>query len=204
MELVLTMKNCGNQGFIVLSRRLLIQMFAEMRGKWHSESQAYVYLLMAACFADQGENPESLKRGELFFSGRELSLRFAWSRRHVNRFIGELAQNGVVEVVKLQNCSKLRLLHYDTLCRMRVKRGADGNRKSVGDEMFEVFWEQYHDLTQQPPLDIAAARKAWGKLTLTEREEALRNIEMYICMLPSIDRARTALKYLQMKSFILN
>lgn len=39
----------------------------------------------------------------------------------MNHFIGELEQNGVVEVMKVQNCSKLRLLHYDTLCRMRVK-----------------------------------------------------------------------------------
>ena len=182
------MKNPGNLGFLVLSRRLLTQMFAEMYGKWHSDSQAYVYLLMAACFTDQGDTPGCLKRGELFFSGRELSLRFAWSRRHVNH----------------QNCSKLRLLHYDTLCRMRVKNGADGRRRSAGDEMFEVFWEQYHDMTQQPALDIEAARKAWGKLTLAEREEAVGNIEMYLCMLPSIDRARTALKYLQMKSFVLN
>lgn len=115
------MKNPGNLGFLVLSRRLLTQMFAEMYGKWHSDSQAYVYLLMAACFTDQGDTPGCLKRGELFFSGRELSLRFAWSRRHVNHFIGELERNGVVEVMKVQNCSKLRLLHYDTLCRMRVK-----------------------------------------------------------------------------------
>lgn len=78
------MKNPGNLGFLVLSRRLLTQMFAEMYGKWHSDSQAYVYLLMAACFTDQGDTPGCLKRGELFFSGRELSLRFAWSRRHVN------------------------------------------------------------------------------------------------------------------------
>ena len=106
------MKNPGNLGFLVLSRRLLTQMFAEMYGKWHSDSQAYVYLLMAACFTDQGDTPGCLKRGELFFSGRELSLRFAWSRRHVNHFIGELEQNGVVEVMKVQNCSKLRLLHY--------------------------------------------------------------------------------------------
>ena len=157
------MKNPGNLGFLVLSRRLLTQMFAEMYGKWHSDSQAYVYLLMAACFTDQGDTPGCLKRGELFFSGRELSLRFAWSRRHVNHFIGELEQNGVVEVMKVQNCSKLRLLHYDTLCRMRVKNGADGRRRSAGDEMFEVFWEQYHDMTRQPALDIEAARK--GNLT---------------------------------------
>lgn len=162
MEVITTMKNPGNLGFLVLSRRLLTQMFAEMYGKWHSDSQAYVYLLMAACFTDQGDTPGCLKRGELFFSGRELSLRFAWSRRHVNHFIGELEQNGVVEVMKVQNCSKLRLLHYDTLCRMRVKNGADGRRRSAGDEMFEVFWEQYHDMTQQPALDIEAARKAWG------------------------------------------
>jgi len=133
------MKNPGNLGFLVLSRRLLTQMFAEMYGKWHSDSQAYVYLLMAACFTDQGDTPGCLKRGELFFSGRELSLRFGWSRRHVAHFIGELEQNGVVEVMKVQNCSKLRLLHYDALCRMRVKNGADGRRRSAGDEMFEVF-----------------------------------------------------------------
>ena len=48
MEVITTMKNPGNQGFLVLSRRLLTQMFAEMYGKWHSDSQAYVYLLMAA------------------------------------------------------------------------------------------------------------------------------------------------------------
>ena len=95
MEVITTMKNPGNLGFLVLSRRLLTQMFAEMYGKWHSDSQAYVYLLMAACFTDQGDTPGCLKRGELFFSGRELSLRFAWSRRHVNHFIGELEQNGV-------------------------------------------------------------------------------------------------------------
>ena len=88
MEVITTMKNPGNLGFLVLSRRLLTQMFAEMYGKWHSDSQAYVYLLMAACFTDQGDTPGCLKRGELFFSGRELSLRFAWSRRHVNHFIG--------------------------------------------------------------------------------------------------------------------
>lgn len=157
------MKNPGNLGFLVLSRRLLTQMFAEMYGKWHSDSQAYVYLLMAACFTDQGDTPGCLKRGELFFSGRELSLRFAWSRRHVNHFIGELEQNGVVEVMKVQNCSKLRLLHYDTLCRMRVKNGADGRRRSAGDEMFEVFWEQYHDMTQQPALDIEAGTQGVGE-----------------------------------------
>lgn len=200
----MTMKNPGNLGFLVLSRRLLAQMFTEMYGKWHTESQAYVYLLMTACFSDQGDGPECLKRGELTFSARELSLRFGWSRKHVAHFIGELEQNGVVAVVKQQNCSKLQLLHYDTLCRMRVKKGADGKRRSVGDELFKVFWEQYHDMTQQPALDIEAARKAWGKLTLTEREEAVGNIEMYLCMLPSINRARTALKYLQMKSFVLN
>ena len=54
MEVITTMKNPGNLGFLVLSRRLLTQMFAEMYGKWHSDSQAYVYLLMAACFTDQG------------------------------------------------------------------------------------------------------------------------------------------------------
>lgn len=42
MDFVLTMKNPGNLGFLVLSRRLLTQMFAEMYGKWHSDSQAYV------------------------------------------------------------------------------------------------------------------------------------------------------------------
>ena len=44
MEVITTMKNPGNLGFLVLSRRLLTQMFAEMYGKWHSDSQAYVYL----------------------------------------------------------------------------------------------------------------------------------------------------------------
>ena len=204
MEVITTMKNPGNLGFLVLSRRLLTQMFAEMYGKWHSDSQAYVYLLMAACFTDQGDTPGCLKRGELFFSGRELSLRFAWSRRHVNHFIGELEQNGVVEVMKVQNCSKLRLLHYDTLCRMRVKNGADGRRRERGrrDVRGVLGTVSRHDAAACPR--HRAARKAWGKLTLAEREEAVGNIEMYLCMLPSIDRARTALKYLQMKSFVLN
>lgn len=122
----------------------------------------------------------------------------------MNHFIGELEQNGVVEVMKVQNCSKLRLLHYDTLCRMRVKNGADGRRRSAGDEMFEVFsgTVSRHDAAACPRHRGGA--QGVGKLTLTEREEAVGNIEMYLCMLPSIDRARTALKYLQMKSFVLN
>ena len=42
----------------------------------------------------------------------------------------------------------------------------DGGREgagSAGDEMFEVFWEQYHDMTQQPALDIEAARQGVGE-----------------------------------------
>ena len=175
-----------------------------MYGKWHSDSQAYVYLLMAACFTDQGDTPGCLKRGELFFSGRELSLRFAWSRRHVNHFIGELEQNGVVEVMKVQNCSKLRLLHYDTAVphageKRCGRKAQERGRRDVRGVLGTV---SRHDAAAC--LDIEAARKAWGKLTLAEREEAVGNIEMYLCMLPSIDRARTALKYLQMKSFVLN
>lgn len=194
----------GKQGFMALSRRLLNTMFDEMYGRMHTEAEAYVYLLMKACFSDQGEGPGELKRGEMVYSVRELSMRFGWSKRKVIRFLARLRLEGVVSTVRTAHGSKLKLLYYEELCHLKVSRKSGERPKNLTDESFDVFWEQYHALTQQPALDIEAARKAWGKLTLTEREEAIGNMEMYLCLLPSIDRARSALNYLLMKSFVIN
>lgn len=194
----------GKQGFMALSRRLLNTMFDEMYGKTHTDAEAYVYLLMKACFSDQGEGPEELKRGEMEYSLHELSLRFGWSRGRARRFIARLELEGVVSTAHTTHGSKLKLLYYEELCHLKVSRKSGERPKSLTDESFDVFWEQYHALTQQPALDIEAARKAWGKLTLAEREEAIGNMEMYLCLLPSIDRARSALNYLLMKSFVIN
>lgn len=160
-------------------------MFDEMYGKMHTDAEAYVYLLMKACFSDQGEGPEELKRGEMEYSLRELSLRFGWSKRKVIRFITRLELEGVVSTAHTTHGSKLKLLYYEELCHLKVSRKSGERPKSRTDESFDVFWEQYHALTQQPALDIEAARKAWGKLTLA-------------------DRARSALNYLLMKSFVIN
>lgn len=189
---------------MALSRRLLNTMFDEMYGRMHTEAEAYVYLLMKACFSDQGEGPGELKRGEMVYSVRELSMRFGWSKRKVIRFLARLRLEGVVSTACTAHGSKLKLLYYEELCHLKVSRKSGERPKNLTDESFDVFWEQYHALTQQPALDIEAARKAWGKLTLTEREEAIGNMEMYLCLLPSIDRARSALNYLLMKSFVIN
>lgn len=194
----------GKQGFMALSRRLLNTMFDEMYGRMHTEAEAYVYLLMKACFSDQGEGPGELKRGEMVYSVRELSMRFGWSKRKVIRFLARLRLEGVVSTARTAHGSKLKLLYYEELCHLKVSRKSGERPKSRTDESFDVFWEQYHALTQQPALDIEAARKAWGKLTLAVREEAIGNMEMYLCLLPSIDRARSALNYLLMKSFVIN
>ena len=194
----------GKQGFMALSRRLLNTMFDEMYGRMHTEAEAYVYLLMKACFSDQGEGPGGLKRGEMVYSVRELSMRFGWSKRKVIRFLARLRLEGVVSTARTAHGSKLKLLYYEELCHLKVSRKSGERPKNLTDESFDVFWEQYHALTQQPALDIEAARKAWGKLTLAEREEAIGNMEMYLCLLPSIDRARSALNYLLMKSFVIN
>lgn len=194
----------GKQGFMALSRRLLNTMFDEMYGRMHTEAEAYVYLLMKACFSNQGEGPGELKRGEMVYSVRELSMRFGWSKRKVIRFLARLRLEGVVSTARTAHGSKLKLLYYEELCHLKVSRKSGERPKNRTDESFDVFWEQYHALTQQPALDIEAARKAWGKLTLAEREEAIGNMEMYLCLLPSIDRARSALNYLLMKSFVIN
>lgn len=189
---------------MALSRRLLNTMFDEMYGRMHTEAEAYVYLLMKACFSDQGEGPGELKRGEMVYSVRELSMRFGWSRGRMRRFLARLELEGVVSTARTAHGSKLKLLYYEELCHLKVSRKSGERPKNLTDESFDVFWEQYHALTQQPAVDIEATRKAWGKLTLSEREEAIGNMEMYLCLLPSIDRARSALNYLLMKSFVIN
>ena len=189
---------------MALSRRLLNTMFDEMYGRMHTDAEAYVYLLMKACFSDQGEGPGKLKRGEMVYSSRELSMRFGWSRGRMRRFLARLELEGVVSTAHTAHGSKLKLLYYEELCHLKVSRKSGERPKNLTDESFDVFWEQYHALTQQPAVDIEATRKAWGKLTLAEREEAIGNMEMYLCLLPSIDRARSALNYLLMMSFVIN
>lgn len=198
------LKGPGKQGFMALPRRLLNTMFDEMYGKVHTDAEAYVYLLMKACFSDQGNGPDGLKKGEMEYSLRELSMRFGWSKRRVMRFIAQLELEGVVSTAHTPHGSKLKLLYYEELCHLKVNRKSGERPKNLSDQSFDLFWTQYHELTQQPAIDIEASRKAWGKLTLSEREEAIGNMEMYLCMLPSVDRARSALNYLLMKSFVMN
>ena len=140
----------GKQGFMALSRRLLNTMFDEMYGRMHTDAEAYVYLLMKACFSDQGEGPGKLKRGEMVYSSRELSMRFGWSRGRMRRFLARLELEGVVSTAHTTHGSKLKLLYYEELCHLKVSRKSGERPKSRTDESFDVFWEQYHALTQQP------------------------------------------------------
>lgn len=198
------LRSPGNKGFLVVSRRVLEELFDEKYGSAHTEMEAYLYLLFVACYQNQGDLPQDLKRGELTCSYRDLSVRFGWSRRRVSRFFASLEEEGILTMCRQKKEIRVSLLHYDMMCQARLFRNSKGKRANVSDETFNVFWERYHELTQQPAVDIEATRRAWGKLTLFEREDAILNMEQYFVRLPSVDRARTALNYLLMKSFIMN
>jgi len=66
---------------------------------------------------------------------------------------------------------------------------------------FELFWNSYHRITEKVKTDKEAAEKYWKKLTPTEKELAINNIQRYADSVSEKQYMKKARTYLSDKNF---
>ena len=54
-----------------------------------------------------------------------------------------------------------------------ILAGCGSHKKKEKSEVFDVFWDKYHETMQKPKQYVARARREWDKLTQEEQQEIL-------------------------------
>lgn len=106
-------KNAGNQGYILMPRRLLNLLFAE-----HDDLdlfKLYAYLLLKATFVVT-DNID-LSHGELYYSLRTLSKKMGVTRYTVARMLHELEEYELIEIFHLKSEANHRASRCCTMTR---------------------------------------------------------------------------------------
>jgi hypothetical protein len=75
------------------------------------------------------------------------------------------------------------------------------NDNVINNKGFDLFWDQYHEITSMPKTDKEPALKHWKKLTDTERNLAIEKITDYYHSVENKKYVKKARTYLADKSF---
>ena len=190
-------KNAGNQGYILMPRRLLNLLFAE-----HDDLdlfKLYAYLLLTATFVVT-DNVD-LSHGELYYSLRTLSKKMGVTRYTVTRMLHELEEYELIEIIPSKvrgKSSRIKMLYYDQMCDFSTVYDEPTQRTKRD---FDFFWDLYHEMSGLEPIDKEMALRYWKRLNGDERMMAVASIGVYLDSKPR-SRWRTAVEYLGYKSFL--
>ena len=84
--------------------------------------------------------------------------------------------------------------------RVTMKKGKQKN--NAVNEKFQLFWNEYHSITQLPKENIAKAQREWKKLSDKEQQLAIDNIEVYYFHQTNVNFLLHAGSYLSNKAFL--
>ncbi len=192
-------------GHLMLPRTLLNAVFSEQTVPME-ETMAFACVLAKVNYSDRKVNGRVVERGCSVLTQAQWGRCFGWGRTKTCRFFAELEAEGVIGIDRSRRPSLLRVLRYEEICANRrpaPEKEQEGRAMSKSDRLFEEFWENYHAVTQQMPVDKYGALKIWRKLPYAERILAAECVEQYYMSLPDVRHARKAINYLKDKSFIL-
>lgn len=137
-------------------------------------------------------------RGESIMSINHWAAIFGWGRSRTRYFFNKMFDEGIIEKVANPYSTHIRVSDYDLLT---GKAEPEARKRGMAGKEFDAFWEKFHDLTQQPKLNIGRAKREWKKLSERERKLASENIEEYYYHLDKIKYCQQAATYLSNKSF---
>lgn len=163
-------------------------------------TEAFIQLLGHVNFEDRsdgsGEGVRNCRRGESLMTLQAWSTIFHWTKSKTWRYFQQLERHRIIELENMGFTTRLRVLHYDYYMGKTTSSGG----KPYPDD-FETFWDAYHHTTQTPAVDKVAAYRAWRKLTLEERDNALKKISHYYYSLSKVTYCAKAVTYLHDKKF---
>lgn len=192
-------KTTLNSGYLLIPRKLLNRMISQ-NDREMSEAQAFLSILSLVNFKKVKTGQGVCDRGESLMQMSEWAKIFFWPEWKTRRFFSKLEREGEISIDKNKYPRTIRVTHYEELCANR-KATAGKLPKNQNDDRFDEFWQTYHRITRQTPVEQEAARLEWGKLPLQEQEIAIRGIGEYFMSLRDIRHVRKAFNYLKYKSF---
>lgn len=137
-------------------------------------------------------------RGESILSINHWAEIFGWCRSSTRYFFNKMFKEGIIEKVVNPYCTHIRVPDYDLLT---GKSKPNACEHSAINKEFDEFWEKFHEIVQQPKLNVGRAKREWKKLSERERKLALDNIEEYYYHLDKIQYCQQAATYLSSKAF---
>lgn len=176
MKNISVFKNAGNQGYILMPRRLLNLLFAE-----HDDLdlfKLYAYLLLKATFVVT-DNID-LNHGELYYSLRTLSKKMGVTRYTVSRMLHELEEYELIKIIPSKTrgkSSRIKMLYYDQMCDFSTVYDEPTQRTKRD---FDFFWDLYHEMSGLEPIDKEMALRYWKRLNGDERMMAVASIGIYL------------------------
>lgn len=197
------------KGYVMVSRALLMEM-CEKQGSAQTDEEAFIRVLIHVNFKDAvvhcGNTDINCQRGESVISFLGWSDILGWKRGHTRRFFERNIADGLIEQVKDDCPSHIRIPNYDawTGRPAGVKKPEDAEKKAQKnalEEGLKLFIREYSAVTHLPPDSLEHSLVFWKKLTTAERQSAFKHIGDYYYGLNNTNFCYQASKYLEYKMF---
>ena len=171
-------ENLLHEGYILIPKALLKR---QINDKAPGELEALLQVLIHANYSETTYKIQQIdivcQRGESVISQQHWSQLFQWSRSKTLRFFQKIQEEGIIKIIPHQKgIFHIHINNYDfwTGCISPEAREEKMKEKS---EVFDVFWDKYHETMQKPKQYVARARREWDKLTKEEQQTAIDHIE---------------------------
>ena len=199
-------------GYIIIPKSML-RAYIDNCDNHEGDIEAFLKFLIKANYSetrhtDYWNNLIVCKRGESLHSYRSWSAIFHWSLGRTYRFIQELKNKGIIDIIPHDdtNALHIRIVDYENWVTFPSpatdKPVADKPSAKAISEQFKLFWDEYHSITQLPKVNIAKAQRQWTKLNGKERKLAIANIEEYYFHQTNVKFILQAGSYLANKAFL--
>lgn len=200
-------------GYFILSRNAFRHLMEQI--SVHDNESFYCYLLMNAHYGEPHTTPDGLiiRRGEIRITTQELVEFTHWQKSKVYHSLLHLEKLQLLVRIGAPGSGHYLITMYEQHCGRAVRKeeqaalsatarsGKSKTDESQTEKNFLDFFHYYHYGTGTPEVDQEKARREWAKLTLAEREEALKNVTRYKESVAKREHLKRAFNYLKDKSF---
>lgn len=197
----MTVDQLMEKGFIILPKALIYAL-AELGLDCDNRFAYLVEIINHLNFSDTTVRIRKVEfechRGESLMTFRQWGSVLNCNERAASTTIHRLTELGLLEfILHKPNVTHIVCPFYDCF-QGKVLRSL---QKQKSNELFSLFWENYHKQTYQKKTDIGKARKEWAKLSLEQQRRAIDRIDDYYYSLANVHYVKHAATYLEHLTF---
>ncbi|MCD8183067.1 MAG: hypothetical protein LUE99_08175 [Bacteroides sp.] len=200
------MKDNLSKGYVIVPREVLCGLF-ENRSQASGYDEAYLCVLLNVNYKPKtclwNGTPLKCGRGEAIYTYVQWAELLGWTRKRTVCFFRWLVQKNRIRWVESPCPTHLHLNGYEdgTLAQEVIVLAETRKNGEAPADLFPEFWQEYHEITEKPKVNIGRARREWAKLSAEEKRLAIKNIEEYYDHLANVKYCKQAATYLADKSF---